>query len=135
MTLPPIDRVSCDVAVDRSLTFVEVRVRVTEASALREPDNGLQVGTLVVERGVLSHQPDRMVGRQAFGCTKAVVFRLLDHTGVVALFAASVVVDPVLRTIADVRARVIRRYNVELGKTVDGFNYDRINDFVLVGER
>lgn len=100
------------------LTLVEVRVRIAKAPAFRKPDNGLRVRARIVERAVLGHQADGLVGRQTLGRAQAVVFR---HRGVrhVAPLAAPVAVDPVFRAVADVRARMVRRYNIEL-KTNSG---------------
>lgn len=98
-----------------TLTLVEVRVRVAEAAALGEPDDGRRVRALVVERAVLRDQADRLVGRQALGGAQAVALRRrLGRARRVAPFAASVEVDPVLRTVSDVRARVVHRQDVEL---------------------
>lgn len=100
-----------------TLTFVEIRVRVAKAPALGKALNGLRVDARVVERAILRHEPDGLVGRQTFGSAKAMVFRL-HNARAITLFATSVVIDPVFRTIADVRARVIRRYDVKLGTRV-----------------
>lgn len=100
--------VLCNVNEFQTLTFVEVRVRVAEAAALGEPGYGLHVHARVVERAVLRDQAHGLVGRQTFRRAQALTLHL-DRVRAVALFAASVKVDPVLRAIADVRTRVVHR--------------------------
>lgn len=98
-----------------SLTLVEVRVRIAKASAFRESDNGFCVHAHVVERALFHHQADRLIDRQTFGRAQTMVFLLYDPRRV-ALFAASVVIDTIFRTISDVRARVVHRQYVKLKK-------------------
>lgn len=105
-----------------TLTFVEIRIRVAKASALGKALYGIRVDAHIVERAILYHEPDGLVGRQTFGSTKAMVFRL-HHARAVTLFATSVVIDPIFRTVTNVRARVIRRYDVKLGTRVPTSHY------------
>lgn len=103
------------------LTFVEVRVRVAETAALSEPGYRLHVRTSVVERAVFCDQAHSLVERQALRRAQAVIFHLF-RARTVALFAASVEVDPVLWAIADVRTRVVHRYDVELDEDENNFS-------------
>lgn len=90
------------------LTLVEIRVRIAKSFAFLKSIYGLGVRTNIVERAVFYDQTNGLIPRQTFGSAQTMVF-FLDDSGCVTLFATSVVIDSIFRTIANIGTRVIGR--------------------------